>query len=277
MSTVYGENGLTGTGYTPPKRVNFGWLGEAFGLFRENAGLWIFATLIGVYAPIAFTMFVFIARGITAHVSHDAASLAQGIALVPIGLRLGVSILDLVFSAYVWGGILRMAVKQVSGEPISFNDVFSGSRNFVNTFIYLLIAQILVQVGSLFVLIPGIFFAAMLLPGFALVASGESFGSAMSKSFAAMKNDRFQAMALVFGLGAIIALSWLVFGLGPLVTLPMAALISALAYRDMIGLPSSGNLESIEAILGIKTDARPAVSLTGEPIDEPTSNSTTQK
>lgn len=271
MSTVYGENGLAGTGYTPPKRVNFGWLGESWSLFRENAGLWIFAILIGFYGPIIFDGFIVFAQSVslgiarriggTGGVIHGTDAVLHG---MPHGLLAGVIILDIVFSAYIWSGIFRMAVKQVSGEPINFSDIFGGARNFGSMLVFLVIAAILIWGGSLFVLLPGIFAAALLLPGYALVASGEPVGSAISRSMSAMLNDRYTGMAFVFGLGAIIALSSLVFGAGELVTLPMFALISALAYRDMIGLPHSGKVESLDAILGLDAHARPAVSLTGE-------------
>src|SRR3569833_2502019 len=130
MSTVYGENGLTGTGYQPPRKVNFGWLSEAWGLFRENAGLWIFAILIAVYGPIAYNLFVFVAQGISAHVALGVHNTADVFRVMSPGLKLGVTILDIIFTAYVWSGILRMAVKQVSGEPIAFGDIFSGARSF---------------------------------------------------------------------------------------------------------------------------------------------------
>ena len=267
MSTVYGENGLTGTGYVPPKRVNFGWLGEAWGLFRENAGLWIFAILIGVYGPIAFNLFVFVAQGISAHVAlgvHNTAGVFQSMSR---GLILGVTILDIIFTAYIWSGIFRMAVKQVSGEPISFGDIFSGARTFGQMLVFMIVAYVLVSVGTI-VILGGLLAGALLLPGFALIASGEPVGSAISKSIAAMWGARFQGMAFVFGLGMIVTLSIFAFGFGPLVTLSMVALISALAYRDMIGLPNSGTSESLESILGIKADKAHAVSLTGESLDE---------
>jgi len=256
------------TGYEPPKRVNFGWLGEAWSLFRENAGLWIFAILIGVYGPIAFNLFVFVAQGISAHVALGVHNTVDVFHVMSRGLILGVTILDIIFTAYIWSGIFRMAVKQVSGEPISFGDIFSGARNFGPMLIFMIVAYVLVSVGTI-VILGGLLAGALLLPGFALIASGEPVGSAISKSITAMWGARFQGMAFVFGMGMIVTLSIFAFGFGPLVTLSMVALISALAYRDMIGLPNTGSTESIEQILGLKGETPHAVSLTGEAIDEP--------
>lgn len=261
MSTVYGENGLTGTGYTPPKRVNFGWLGESWGLFRENAGLWIFAILIGAYAPLIFNAFVFGAWHLTTHGAHDFVHISRG-------LETGVSLLTLAYVTFIWSGIFRMAVKQVSGEPIAFSDVFSGASNFPSMLAFLIVSYLLIVVGSFMVIIPGILAAGLLLPGFAMVASGEPVGSAIQKSFAAMWPERLMAMAFAFGLGLIVWLSSLVFALGPLVTLSMYAIVSALAYRDMIGLPHSGKVESLDTILGLAPEAPHAVSLTGEVDDD---------
>ena len=48
MSVAYGSP--TG-GYAPPGRVNFGWIGEAFELFKANAGVWIVSSVLLFVVP----------------------------------------------------------------------------------------------------------------------------------------------------------------------------------------------------------------------------------
>lgn len=46
MSVNYGEPPAGGFNNTPLRRVDFGWIREAFELYRANPGLWIVATLM---------------------------------------------------------------------------------------------------------------------------------------------------------------------------------------------------------------------------------------
>jgi len=55
----------------------------------------------------------------------------------------------------------------------------------------------------------------------------------------AMKQDMWNAGAFVLVLGLLVAVSIIPCGLGLFVTLPMFFLVSALAYRDMIGMPGA--------------------------------------
>lgn len=50
MSVPYGMP--AGGVYQPPGRVNFGWIGESFELFKANAGVWIVATLLSLVPSI---------------------------------------------------------------------------------------------------------------------------------------------------------------------------------------------------------------------------------
>jgi hypothetical protein len=183
-----------------------------------------------------------------------------------------------------------MAVRQVYGEPISFRDIFSGSAIVARMIVSYIVFNALTIVGLAALLIPGVFIAGLLLPTYAMIADGTPVFEAMRKSFAAMWHDRGVCAAFVFVVGVIIVASVIPLGIGLLVTLPMFCLISALAYRDMIGLrrlrhaasmvdealPWEGEMQGPPAALaGDDYDDDPDAvsrikrfSLTGEPLDE---------
>ena len=54
MSVAYG--GPSG-GYAPSGKVNFGWIGEAFELFKANTSVWIVATLLAL-VPVILSFIV---------------------------------------------------------------------------------------------------------------------------------------------------------------------------------------------------------------------------
>lgn len=252
-------------------KVSFGWIGEALALYRANLGLWLAAALLAGFAPLLFTSMVLVMAHAPAKLMHSA-GLPH-----PSGLLLGLLILNALYSAYISAGIYGMALKQVRGQTLAFGDIFA-SPAIVPMLGLLLIYTILVNLGLMLFVIPGVFIAGLLLPTFALVADGVKLGDAIKTSVQAMMRDKVSAAGFIFVLGLLVYVSALPMGIGLLVTLPLWWLISALAYRDMIGLPE------VHAARPLPTDGlpdslapgkkptyssgEPRRSLTGEMIDE---------
>ena len=243
MSVAYGGP-PGGAAYLPPGRVNFGWLGEAFDLFKANVGVWIVATLMAFVPSLIGGIIGFI-FGITSARSVPTAqppfgqspfgvSLTGGL---PPGLSLVIDVFSAVYGAWLYGGIYRTAVKQVRGEIISIGDIFSGASLMWKILGFNIVYGLVVGIGLVLCLVPGFLLSGLLFPGYALIADGETVGNAISRSMDAMKRDMWNAAAFVFVMGLLIAVSIISCGLGLFVTLPMFFLVSALAYRDMIGMP----------------------------------------
>lgn len=247
MSVSYGEP--TGA-YAPPGRVNFGWIGEAFALFQANAGLWIVATLLSL-VPILVGAIVGAIYGATAAASGNVppppdpsdrgAVLTRALSggLPPV-LNLGIRIVTAIYTAWLAGGVYRTAVKQVRGEAVSISDLFGGGDSMWKMLGFNIVYNLLTFIGTLFCIVPGALLAGLLFPGYALIADGESLGEAISRSMAAMKRDMWNAAAFIFVMGLLLLVSLIPCGLGLFVTLPMLYLVTALAYRDMIGMPGLG-------------------------------------
>lgn len=239
--------GSGGAGYAPPGKVNFGWISEAFSLFQANIGVWIVAGLLSL-VPIIFGAIVGAIAGASGAVaasayspdaSNPGAAFAQRLngGLNP-GVSLIIRVVGAIYTAWLYGGVYRAAVKQVRGEPISTADLFTGVPTMWSMLGYNIVYGFAVGIGSVLCLVPGLLALGLLFPGFALIADGESFGNALSRSIDGMKKDLWMAAAFGFVMILLIAVSAIPCGLGLFVTVPVFYLTGALAYRDMIGMPT---------------------------------------
>lgn len=256
MSVMYG-GAPGGAGYQPAGRVNFGWIGEAFELFKANAGVWVIAVLMSILPfVVSFIVGAVYGASLALHPSASAAPpfgsatpfgnrsgfggtnpLTGGL---PPGLSIVIRVVAAIYTAWLYGGIYQTAAKQVRGELISIGDIFSGGPLMLRMLGYNIVYSFAVVVGFLLCIIPGFLMAGLLIPGYALVAEGETVGNAISRSIDAMKRDIWNAAAFVFVMGLIIAAAIIPCGLGLFVALPMFYLTAALAYRDMVGMPGIG-------------------------------------
>lgn len=249
MSVAYG--GPSG-GYAPPGRVNFGWIGEAFELFKSNVGVWIVATLMA-FVPSIIGGIIGAVIGAT-NAAHTIpgqppfGSTPYGSAPfggqtnpfnngIPIGANVGIEIFSVLYTAWLYGGIYQVAVKQVRGEAVSVSDIFTGGTLIWKMIGFNIVYGLAVGIGTLLCIVPGLLLSGLLFPGYALIADGETVGNAISRCIDAMKKDMWNAAAFVFVMGLLIAVSIIPCGLGLFVTVPMFFLTGALAYRDMIGMP----------------------------------------
>ena len=251
----------------PPHAASFGWLGEALSLYRANVGLWLAAALLTSFAPSLLTSLVLV----LIHGPHHFLG-TPGLNQPP-ALWLGLAILNTVYTAYLLAGACGMALKQVRGETPAFADLFGG-RAVVPMLGLLVIFQIAVNAGLSLLLVPGVLLFGLLLPAFALIADGVGLGEALKVSVRAMSRDLRGTAVFALVLGLLVFVSALPLGAGLLVTLPMCWLISALAYRDVVGLPEARPLLPTDglpqgllpgALTFSPGDRR--VSLTGETLD----------
>ena len=236
-----------GAGYAPPGKVNFGWISEAFSLFQANIGVWIIAGLLSL-VPLVFAAIIGAIAGASGAATAGAYSPTAANPGAEFAQRLGgggnpavsllIQIVSVVYRAWLYGGVYKAAVKQVRGESISTADLLSGGSMMLPMLIYNIVYSLAVGIGTVLCIVPGLLALGLLFPGFALIADGESFGNALSRSIDGMKRDMWMAAAFAFVMGLVIAVSAIPCGLGLFVTVPMFYLVGALAYRDMIGMPT---------------------------------------
>lgn len=275
MSTAYNAPGSGVSSERPLGKVNFGWIAEAFELFKANAGVWLVAILAIYAGSIVLSIImqvVMLAGGMTTAMTMPpprpgAFLTAPAITAFQVILFFFYYVILGVCSAYIMGSLYRMAVKQVRGEMITFSDIWSGGSVFVRMigFTFLLgvvvfgaeavcatpIALMIFRQHSsisaivtvslltgLVVTIGGCVFGGLLLSAPALIADGEGIGDSLRRSIRGMRQDWLRAAGFVFVGGLLLSLGvMLTCGLGMFVLYPMWWLVSALAYRDMVGMP----------------------------------------
>ncbi len=270
-------------------QISYGWIGESWRLFSVQMGPWIVGVLtlaapafvfgIALYAVMLSTMFSNGFPGNTPAPPVGANGLPTG-PLNPAGnaspfdaqmkgilpLEFGFIFLYAFWSAFMYGGLFRMAVQQVRGVPIEMKDIFRGGLLFGRMLgvIFLLglggyalealclaptgivawrhgsgLATGLTAAGGIVLLVVLGFLAyGLLLPAFALIADGVGIIPALKGSARAIKPRMWAAAGFVFVFGLLFYASYLVCGIGLLATTPMIFLVCALAYRDMVGMPN---------------------------------------
>jgi hypothetical protein len=219
--------------YKPPMQVRFEWIGDSFNIFMRDAGVWIAAILIAFIASVAiaaaFNGYSYVS--LYDNYAHSAFSTSV-FPNSPI-LSFAGSLISFVVNSFFGAGLYRMANLAVKGERLAIADLFSGGPFFLNFLLFHFVFSILYVLG-LILCVFGVFFVTMLFyPGFAMVADGVSAGTALSLSFEKMKFDWFKGGVLAFVFLLIYAASAVPLLLGLLATVPMAIIISALAYQEM--------------------------------------------
>lgn len=280
MSGGYAAGGTQGAAAPGAGRVDFGWITESWQFFMAQTGIWIAATLaligpalvcvIGVYAYMIATLLPSIQAA-----SHPAvpgampppppAIFRPGNAGKILVIELAVFLVFSLYSAFLYGGLFRMAVRQVRGMALSYRDIFAGGPLFGRMLgaMFLLgfasyalqavglgpgyvllfrhastVATVLTfAVGGLAYLCAAAVLPGLLLPAFALMADGVRLFPALRRSVRAMKGSWLPATGFVFVMGLLVYASELPCLIGLLATVPMIFLVTALAYRDMAGMP----------------------------------------
>ncbi|HLK56712.1 MAG TPA: hypothetical protein VKU00_09115 [Chthonomonadaceae bacterium] len=245
-----------GSSYPPPEyrmapKVRFEAIGEAWQLFSQQMGTWILALLIflAIYFAIYIGIYVVLMVGIfgTLMATGGSASGQHGgdpSAMLGV-LFLGYSILALVILAlvsYFTAGMLRMAIRQVRGEPIGIGDLFSGGDAFLPVLGATLLVGLATGIGGMLLVIPGFIVAGLFFLTIPLIVDRKmGVIEAMTASWNALKSDWLMATLFAFVLPLIAGLGALACGFGMLFTMPLLYLGMAVVYRDffMPGLPQN--------------------------------------
>ena len=151
------------------------------------------------------------------------------------GLTLGV------LAGPMFIGYNRMLLNAVRGEEIGLGDIFGGFDVFVPSLVLLVVVAILVTIGSLFFVLPGLAVVIFTWWSWLLVADQESGAfDALQRSFTFTKDHFGPALVFVVvclvigGVGSLVAF-------GSLITAPLAQIITVHGYVRAFGRePSPG-------------------------------------
>jgi membrane-anchored glycerophosphoryl diester phosphodiesterase (GDPDase) len=131
-------------------------------------------------------------------------------------------------------GLVDMAVRGVKGEPINYKDVFSGFDHFVRSWGFAIVAAVLLLVGYMLLIIPGIILSILLLYAFPLlVIRGYSGVDAIKESIEIGKNNFLDTAIISIILWIISAIGSYVV-IGSLITTPIVVIASVVVTYRMI-------------------------------------------
>lgn len=187
------------------------YLQQAWQMFRENIG-----------AFLGFTLTLFAVWLATSMVDAGSSLLFSSIA------------------APFYAGYSIVAFKLMVHQPVQFNDFFRGFNYFLPLFLASLASSIVVTIGFILLLLPGIYLAvSYMFTTFLVIDYRMEFWQAMEISRKIISHNWFAFLLFALVLFFINLLGALAFGIGLLVTLPVTSCAVAVAYKEIVGLNSS--------------------------------------
>jgi uncharacterized membrane protein len=148
---------------------------------------------------------------------------ADAIAVLNLAFQGVSTTFGLVIGAFMMGGFVTTALKACRGQPTSFGDVFSGGRYFGRMLVGMIVSFILIAVGMVLCIVPGIIVALGIGLYNMLIVDQDMAGvDAVKKSWEMTKGHKLNIFLFgLIGIGVFLA-GVLACGIGAvLVSLPM--------------------------------------------------------
>lgn len=208
--------------------VRLGAIGEAWGLMQERWGTWALTTLVVILANAAVS-------GVFARVFG--VRFAGGVGGFRWGAPRGATAISLVLSAIITGffvgGMFRMACRQVRGQAIRLEDVFSVVDVLGELALGSALYALAVSVASLFCFLPALIVHGLLMFTLPLIVdAGLPAPAAIGGSWNALKGQWLMASVFHLVVSFFSGIGSCLCCVGLLVTAPLYVLSIAVLYRD---------------------------------------------
>ncbi len=159
-----------------------------------------------------------------------------------IGLAL--SLVSYAVNLWLQCGMVYLMLKVARGEPsASISDLFGGGKWLLNFFVASLIVGIIVTIGFILLIIPGVILALMLWPfQYLIVDRNVEIMESISTAREITKGNKLTVflMYLLVGIIGLLVVA-ITLGLGTLVVVPYVALALAVTYLKMTGQPTAAD------------------------------------
>lgn len=195
-----------------------GALHKGWEIFKGRAGLWIGVTLIMFAYSIVTSI-------------GDMFMLDQAGEPKNSPLYYSVQLVQVVISLLLSFGVRRISILAARGTAYHFGDMFSGYANFVRWVLGSLLVSLIIILGTIALIIPGIYFAFkyMYVP-YLLVEKKMGIMEALREGGAMTKGAKMDLFAFGLVSFALTLAGALVLGLGLLVVTPVLAIAGAVVY-----------------------------------------------
>jgi uncharacterized membrane protein len=160
-----------------------------------------------------------------------------GFVLITVLSLLLNSVIPLILHGPLMAGTYIYCVMRLTRGRAEVGDLFKGFNYFIPAFVGGLLISIFTFLASLLLIIPGLIVAAMYSFTYLFIIDKKmDFWPAMQASHAIVKNDYLGFTLFIVLLGLIQILGALCCLVGLLVTIPLIAAATTVAYRDLVGL-----------------------------------------
>lgn len=205
-------------------------INQAWALVKGSKGLIIGSYLL--YYVILFAAMFALAVVLSLFGLMDTAAADDS----PVSEQL-LNLLGSVLSYPFVAGIFLIGIRRAAGLPVSINLLFSQFSKFLPLVITGVLMTVLIAVGYLLLIIPGIYLSIAYLLAIPLVAErGLSPWQALETSRKAIHQHWFKVFGLSLTLGLIMLVSMLPLGIGLIWTIPLLTLSFGVLYRIIFGV-----------------------------------------
>ncbi len=216
---------------------------EAWEAWKNNLGVFVAATLTISAIVTACLVLLFAAVfAIMAFSVENPGTGAATMSTMGTSLLLLTAVLGGLFwsllTAYLTVGMVRISLDASRGLPVKFSRLFSGGDVVAGFWGFLLLFQILTQIGMYLCVIPGIWMSLAWWPGFFLIADRRcNGGEALSYAQKLTRGNILKCFVIsVIGL-LVYLVGYIALGVGLLFALPLITVLFATTYRHLAGDP----------------------------------------
>lgn len=204
-------------------------LSESWNLVKGTKGI-----IIGGF--LVFYVVMMIATFILGAVVGIFSALSESMMAAIIGQIL-VSLLASALSYPFMAGINMVGIRRAAGQPISFNEIFNHFGRIVPLIITALVMMVLVYLGMILLILPGIYLAVAYMLAIPLVVErGLSPWQALEASRKAISQHWFKVFGLFLVLGLITMVSAIPLGIGLVWSIPLFVVAMGVLYRTIFGV-----------------------------------------
>lgn len=208
-----------------------GYVNRGWAILQQKLGSFIGFLLVLVLINLAFSALIRIV---------DPAAFDPSSSAPPSGAGILVNIISSVISIPLNAGFFIVALKIAKQRTTSFSDFFRGFNYFLQLFLVTLVGGLLIALGFLLLIIPGIYLAVAYTFAIPLVIERKmDFWQALETSRKIITKQWFAFLLLGLVVFLINFLGVLPCGLGLLITVPLTYCIVTAAYESILGLQLS--------------------------------------
>jgi hypothetical protein len=144
-----------------------------------------------------------------------------------------------ILSPALGAGFYVVSFQIARNRPKNFSDFFNGFKKFLPLFLTSLVSTILIALGLVVLIIPGIYLAvSYMFAQLFVIDKNMNFWSAMETSRKLISKRWFSFLGLGILMSLLVLAGFLLLGVGALVTVPLSTCVLAAAYEDIVGLNS---------------------------------------